>query len=1026
MRSGIRGLSALLVLSWVCGAQEAELTFIRSLAQQLHNAYVARDLGAVASLWSDQSPQKSSQLEAARTLFANPAISEIREATVGDPEWMGGHVRVRLDRETVAAPGSTPSGAGKAKLVLEWTRDGEAWRIWKESSAAEDLAARLAALPPAEKPDRLLAENQDLIGGELASALIASGASARNRGDLQKALAIFTLAGTIAEQAGAASVRALALNDEGLVYQDQGDFALALERYRKSLDLSEALHDDAGTSRTLTNLSGVYSGIGELSVASEYLGRSLAIGERLHDNRLITYALGSLAIVHARRGDYLHALSLLQKSNDLLRAGADKRALAANLNNIGNAYLWQGDLAQSQDYFQRELELATSAGLKPLVAVAWMGLGRVAEFRGDLQAAIGNYEKSLTILNETGNKPFAASDLTFIGSAYSKLGDQDKAAEYFQKGLEIQKAMRADSEGALTMGRIAEVYNRKGDFRKAADAAHEARDRAEASGLREALWQADLQAGWAAQGIGENSQAETHYRQAIATIEDLRRDVAGSESEQENFFENKIEPYYRMVALLASAGRAAEAFSYAERAKARVLLDVFQNGRAELSALMNADERQQDQAFRVRLATLNTQLARSRRASAPAQLDALTADLDRARLEYDRFENELYVRHPQWKLHTGAVEPVAIDRALAAIPGSGTAFVEFVLTGEQVIGFVSGSGTREQASAKLKVFTVPVSQDQLAQQVRRFEQQLAARDLSFRSTATTLYRLLIAPAGVDFQHERHLVLVPDGILWELPFQALVSPEGRYLLDQCAVSYAPSLTALQIMAEVRQRRREHPAAAPLLAMGNPARRAAAGRANPLDRDDNSGELPLAEKEVRSLGRVYGEPSRIYVGAQARETRFKAEAGDARVLHLATHAVLNNASPLYSYLRLADEPDNGAEDGILEARELLRMNLHAELAVLSACETARGHVGGGEGVIGLSWSLLVSGVPAMVVSQWKVESESTSAFMVAFHQNRKKSSSDAAALQAAALHLRQNPAYRHPFYWAPFIVIGAGLE
>jgi len=103
--------------------------------------------------------------------------------------------------------------------------------------------------------------------------------------------------------------------------------------------------------------------------------------------------------------------------------------------------------------------------------------------------------------------------------------------------------------------------------------------------------------------------------------------------------------------------------------------------------------------------------------------------------------------------------------------------------------------------------------------------------------------------------------------------------------------------------------------------------------------------------------------------------------------ARHAMLNNASPLYSYLLLAGE-QGGTEDGLLEARELLTMNLHAELVVLPACQTARGHVGAGEGIIGLSRALLVSGVPATVLSQWRVASESTSTLMTAFIKTGRK--------------------------------------
>jgi CHAT domain-containing protein len=174
-------------------------------------------------------------------------------------------------------------------------------------------------------------------------------------------------------------------------------------------------------------------------------------------------------------------------------------------------------------------------------------------------------------------------------------------------------------------------------------------------------------------------------------------------------------------------------------------------------------------------------------------------------------------------------------------------------------------------------------------------------------------------------------------------------------------------------------------------------------------------------------LYGATrSKVYVGAEAREDRVKAEAGRARILHFATHGTLDNASPIYSYLALARGDKN--EDGLLEAWELMQMDLHADLAVLSACETARGRYGAGEGVIGLTWALFVAGVPSTVVSQWKVESASTRDLMLNFHRQlrapagAKAKVTKAEALRQAALEVMKNPETSHPFYWAGFVLVG----
>jgi CHAT domain-containing protein len=217
---------------------------------------------------------------------------------------------------------------------------------------------------------------------------------------------------------------------------------------------------------------------------------------------------------------------------------------------------------------------------------------------------------------------------------------------------------------------------------------------------------------------------------------------------------------------------------------------------------------------------------------------------------------------------------------------------------------------------------------------------------------------------------------------------------------------------------------------LLALGYPQfGRETLHRAALTLRDEKLEPLPEAEHEVKALRRLYGASrSKVYVGAEAREDRIKGEAGHAAILHFATHGILNNASPLYSHLVLAQGDKN--EDGLLEAWELMRLDLKADLAVLSACETARGRFGAGEGTIGLTWALFVAGVPSTVVSQWKVESASTRDLMLSFHRqlrapraSAKLKATKAEALRQAALKVMKNPETGHPFYWAGFVLVGA---
>ena len=214
------------------------------------------------------------------------------------------------------------------------------------------------------------------------------------------------------------------------------------------------------------------------------------------------------------------------------------------------------------------------------------------------------------------------------------------------------------------------------------------------------------------------------------------------------------------------------------------------------------------------------------------------------------------------------------------------------------------------------------------------------------------------------------------------------------------------------------------------MGNPSlssRLVSQLRSTP--RDASLDSLPHAEQEVKALGEIYGaQESTILIGTAAREETFKATASKYPVLHFASHGVLDDVNPLYSRLLLATGSDS--EDGFLEAREIMKLDLHADLAVLSACQTARGQVGSGEGLIGMSWALFIAGTSTTVASQWKVDSASTARLMIDFHRNLQSEkgpsqASAAEALRRAAIKLMADPKYRHPFFWSGFVVVGNGI-
>ncbi|MEP7274222.1 MAG: CHAT domain-containing protein, partial [Acidobacteriota bacterium] len=340
--------------------------------------------------------------------------------------------------------------------------------------------------------------------------------------------------------------------------------------------------------------------------------------------------------------------------------------------------------------------------------------------------------------------------------------------------------------------------------------------------------------------------------------------------------------------------------------------------------------------------------------------------------------------------------------------------IEYVLTDSQVIVFVVTNSLTD-GNLDIRAYPIRIAREDISRQISRFHWLMSNRHPSFHAEARALYDLLLKPAEAQLRGATAWCIVPDDILWSVPFQALQSRPLHYVIEDVALHYAPSLNVLSEISWREMRR-----ATSLLALGNPSSDASSSEAELRPKTSRGFEpLPEAEVEVQSIGAGF-QRSSILTGARATEAVFKAEAAGYSVIHLATHGVLDNLNPLYSYLLLGE---GGGEDGLLEAREVFDLDLHANLIVLSACETARGRIGAGEGVIGMTWAFFAAGARSAVVSQWGVKSGTSSRQMISFYKHLGQGVGKAQALRQSSLEMLQGNQFSHPFYWASFVMVGS---
>jgi CHAT domain-containing protein len=186
---------------------------------------------------------------------------------------------------------------------------------------------------------------------------------------------------------------------------------------------------------------------------------------------------------------------------------------------------------------------------------------------------------------------------------------------------------------------------------------------------------------------------------------------------------------------------------------------------------------------------------------------------------------------------------------------------------------------------------------------------------------------------------------------------------------------------------------------------------------------------SENEVKSLERIYGASRvKVYLGDQASESLVKQDAGKANVIHLGAPALLSDANPLYSYVVLSQPEGMGTEDGLLQVREILKLNLNADLLLLSSSEASADRYATGGSLSSLSWSLLIAGCPSLVAARWATGSPSTTELMMDLHRGFQSASSlrspasKAKQLQRAMLRVMRRGEYQHPFYWAGFSLVG----
>jgi tetratricopeptide (TPR) repeat protein len=695
--------------------------------------------------------------------------------------------------------------------------------------------------------------------------------------------------------------------------------------------------------------------------ALEFYNRSLAIEQRVNDPTGVATRLQSIGNVHRVRGDYASALESYTKSLAVAQQLPSSATVATTLGSIGFIRALQGDNAQALDYFDRSLAKFQTDGDHVGMARMLSFIGNARYVQGQYDLALEAYEKSRELYEQRSDHLNHAHVLLGIGAVYLAQQKHAEALKSFQEALTLYTTLGRKADVADTLSRLAVAYREQGDNAKALEFAESAARAAKDAEVFNVASYVLTEAGRAQRGLGRKTEALNSFAQAIQVQRSIRPETGPDGIENER---SGVLPYLGAMETLIELDQPRDALVRADEAKTQLLREVIQRGNFTITKGMTAAEREEELRLVSEVASLKVQVYGSQDSSVKEVNGAVKTRLNVARAAYEAFRKRLYTTRPQLAINRGELVALNVEE-LRPFVNSGTALLQYAVTDEKVFLFVvSGSTSKITTRGKVnpalprsvlldvEVYTLNTPRQEIAQKIAgsSIENPIAAREL---------YDILLRPAESQIASKTKLIIVPDGPLWNVPFEALQPADGKYLIDQAAVSYAVSFSALREMRKRRLAPRR--AAQMLVAFGSPVLPNEV--IERLQRTYTG--LKLAETEtgeIDKLQTLYGpKNTRSYTAARANKERVRTEASAATVLHLTTPVILDQSVPMYSLFLMS--PD-GADDGLFKLWEITNLNSKARLVVLPHVSTTPSQ--SGNALMALSWAWFVAGTPTVELS------------------------------------------------------------
>jgi CHAT domain-containing protein/Flp pilus assembly protein TadD len=761
------------------------------------------------------------------------------------------------------------------------------------------------------------------------------------------------------------------LRKQGEEQYKANQFEAAIATWQKVLVLYRQQNNLKGELSVLEMIGLAYRSLGNTKQAITYYEKHLALARQLGDRAAEANSLGNLGNSYRALGNYGKAIASHQQGLLVRQEIKDRVGEGVVLSNLGNIYFNLGNYSKASEYLEKSLEIAKAMGNKAGVVLVLMTLGGISSSQENYKEALKYFEESLSEAQKIGFVEAEINALNNLGAIYHIKGDFQKAIAFYQKALAIaQKNPNLRLEAAATGG-IGLGYASLKDFTKALDYQEKSWQIARKIGDRQLEASTLNNWGYSLWNLQKYKEAEQKFRASLEILESLRSNLG--DSDKVSIFDTQIHAYNLLQQILVSQNQYEEALEITERGRSRAFAEL-------LSRRISAKNKE---LALNQLATIKSPTIAEIKAIAKAQNATL---VEYALMPDDSYLVQGKLKGTYHKLFIWVVKPTGeiafkqVDLTKLENP-----LVDIVSDLRGAINSRTGEVVSKQNPA-LKVYPW-------------------LRDLD---------KLLIEPIAefLPTDPAARIIFIPQGELFLIPFPALLDASGKHLIEKHTILTAPAIQVLELTRQVRQQVRATNLQ-DILIVGNPTMPSIGNPPRQL------ADLPGAGAEAKAIATLFD--TTFLTGDVPTKAEVVKRMMSARIVHMATHGLLDEfkgALDLPGAIALAPNASQG-DRGLLTSSEILQMRLNAELVVLSACNTGQGIVTG-DGVIGLSRSLITAGVPSVIVSLWSIPDAPTATLMSEFYQNLKHNPDKAVALRQAMLATKSK--FSDPVNWAAFTLIG----